>query len=263
MGTAAGYATAPLFWAGFGTTLLRYEVEGRWALRKSLEDFEWAMARLQRSLVTSFRAFGVDIVVERDPAVAEDTAYIVISNHQSLLDIPLVGGILFSNLPKYVAKKELATGIPAISLNLQHGRHAIIDREDPSQAVAEIQGLGERSQARGTSAVIFPEGTRSRDGRLRRFKRAGTMTLLASAPQLEVVPIAINGSWRFNDIPPYPVGETVTVRIGAPIARTDGDKAIFSQAVDWIKQHVDEPAEGEPPAITPPAAAAPDDEAGQ
>ena len=243
MGTAAGWAATPFFWVGFGTTLLRYEIAGRWALRRSLEDFEWAMARLQRSLVTTFRVFGVDIVVERDPGVAEDTAYIVISNHQSLLDIPLIGGILFSNLPKYVAKKELAKGIPAISLNLQHGRHAIIDRENPSQAVPEIQGLGERSQARGTSAVIFPEGTRSRNGVLKRFKRAGTMTLLASAPALEVVPVAISGSWRFNDIPPYPVGETVTVRIGAPIARTGDDKAIFTRAVDWITAHVDDPVE--------------------
>lgn len=243
MGKMAGYATAPFFWAGFGGTLVRYEVQGRLALRSGLEEFEWSMARLQRSLVTAFEAFGVDIVVERDPAVVEDAAYVMISNHQSLLDIPLIGGILFANLPKYVAKKELASGIPAISLNLQHGQHAIIDREDPGQAVAEIRGLGERSQARGTSAVIFPEGTRSRDGHIKRFKRAGTMALMAAAPDLEVVPIALSGSWRFNDIPPYPVGETVTVRIGAPIPRSGDDKAVFTTAVDWIKANVDTPPE--------------------
>ncbi len=241
MGKLAGYATTPIFWAGFGGTLLRYDVQGRIALRSGLEEFEWSMARLQRSLVTAFETCGVDIVVERDPAVAEETAYVVISNHQSLLDIPLIGGILFTNLPKYVAKKELASGIPGISLNLQHGQHAIIDRDNPKQAVAEIQGLGERSQARGTSAVIFPEGTRSRDGQLKRFKRAGTMALMAAAPDLEVVPIALSGSWRFNDIPPYPVGETVRVRIGAPIPRTGDDKAIFTTAVDWIKANVDAP----------------------
>lgn len=243
MGTTAGYAATPFYWAGFAGTLLRYELQGRRALRSGgLEDFEWSMARLQRSLVTTFETFGVDIVVERDPGVAEDTAYVMISNHQSLLDIPLIGGILFTNLPKYVAKKELASGIPAISLNLKHGQHAIIDRENPGQAIGEIQGLGERSQARGTSAVIFPEGTRSRDGHVKRFKRAGTMTLMAAAPDLEVVPIALSGSWRFNDIPPYPVGETVTVRIGAPLPRTGDDKATFTTAVDWIKANVDVPA---------------------
>lgn len=242
MGKATGYATTPFYWAGFAGTLLRYEVQGRRALRSGLEEFEWSMARLQRSLVTSLTAFGVDVVVERDPAVAEDTAYIMISNHQSFMDPPLIGGVLFSNLPKYVAKQELASGIPGISLNLTHGQHAIIDRGNPKQAVVEIEGLGERCQARGRSAVIFPEGTRSRDGSLKRFKRAGTMRLMAAAPDLEVVPIALSGSWRLNDIPPYPVGETITVRIGAPIARTGDDKTIFNEAVGWINSHVDEPA---------------------
>ncbi len=249
-----GTLVAPLFWIGFGGTLLRYEVEGRLALRRGLTEFEWAMARLQRSLVTSFRAFGTDVVVERDPAVAPDTGYLVISNHQSLLDIPLIGGILFSNLPKYVAKKELASGIPAISLNLRHGRHAVIDRANPGQAIAEIVGLAERSQERNTSAVIFPEGTRSRDGRVKRFKKAGTLTLLGAAPAMEVVPVALSGSWRFNDIPPYPVGEQVHVRIGAPIARDVDDKAVLRSAEAWIRDHVDSPAAGpgdEPSEATP------------
>ncbi len=241
VGRVTGNLAAPFFWVGFGGTLARYEVEGRWALRKGLEEFEWSMARLQRSLVTAFRSFGADLVVERDPAVQEHAAYLMISNHQSLLDIPLIGGILFSNLPKYVAKKELASGIPAISLNLRHGQHAVIDREAPHQAIAEITGLGERSQARGTSAVIFPEGTRSRDGRIKRFKQRGARTLLAAAPDLPVVPIALTGSWRFNTIPPYPVGEQVFVRIGAPIARADrDDKSVLAEAETWIRAHVDE-----------------------
>lgn len=247
--TVVGHLAAPFFWGGFASTLVRYEVEGRLALRRGLEDFEWAMARLQRSLVTSFEAFGVDIVVERDPAVADDAAYVVISNHQSLLDIPLIGGVLFANLPKYVAKKELASGIPAISLNLKHGRHAVIDRENPGQAVAEIVGLGERSQARGTSAVIFPEGTRSRDGHLKRFKKAGTLTLLGAAPDLPVVPVALSGSWRFNDIPPYPVGEQVFVRIGPPMARDGDDKALARAAEAWIRDHVDDPDEVPDPLV--------------
>jgi 1-acyl-sn-glycerol-3-phosphate acyltransferase len=241
VGRVTNILAAPLFWAGFGGTLLRYEVEGRLALRKGLEEFEWAMARLQRSLVTAFGAFGCDIVVERDPAVAEHTAYLIVSNHQSLLDIPLIGGVLFTNLPKYVAKQELASGIPAISLNLRHGQHAVIDRADPAQAVAEIVGLGERSQARGTSAVIFPEGTRSRDGRVARFKQRGTRMLLDAAPDLPVVPVALTGSWRFNTIPPYPVGETVRVRIGAPLERAGRtSKEVLAEAEAYIRANVDE-----------------------
>lgn len=239
--TAPTWAATPWYWVGFAGTLLRYEVAGRIALRRSLEDFEWCMARLQRSLVTAFRSAGLDIVVDRDPAVAGHTPYVIISNHQSLLDIPLIGGTLFTNLPKYVAKQELAQGLPAISLNLANGRHAVIDRGDPTQAKAAIEQLGRTSQERGTSAVIFPEGTRSRGGKLRRFKRAGTMTLLASAPELAVVPVAINGSWRLNDIPPFPAGETVRLHIGAPIGRDRDDRAVFDEAVAWIRDRVDEP----------------------
>ncbi|MBY5163246.1 lysophospholipid acyltransferase family protein [Salsipaludibacter albus] len=236
-----GRLVAPLFWATFGATLVRYEIAGRWALRGGLRDFEWSMARLQRSLGRCFTAFGLDIDVQRDPAVREHTPYLVISNHQSLLDIPLIGGALFTNLPKYVAKKELSSGIPAISLNLREGEHAVIDRSDPRQAVAEIVALGERSAARGTSAVIFPEGTRARDGRLGRFRRAGSQTLLDAAPELQVVPIALSGSWRLNALSPFPVGETVRLRIGAPIARDRPSGEVFREAVAWIRANVDDP----------------------
>lgn len=238
-----GWAATPLYWAGFAGTLLRYEVAGRLALRRSFEDFEWCMARLQRSLVTTFETAGMDIRVERDPAVAEHTPYVIISNHQSLLDIPLIGGTLYTNLPKYVAKQELASGLPAISLNLAKGGHALIDRRNPGQAIPTIEALGRRSQERGTSVVIFPEGTRSREGKVRRFKRAGTMALLAAASDLEVVPVAISGSWRLNDTAPFPVGEQVDVRIGAPIGRDDDDRSVFNRAVAWVQANVDSPGE--------------------
>lgn len=236
-----GRLVAPAFWVAFGATLVRYELAGRWARRRGLRAFEWSMARLQRSLVHTFTAFGLEIEVDRDPSVAEHTPYVVVANHQSLLDIPLIGAALFTNLPKYVAKQELASGIPAISLNLREGHHAVIDRADPDQAVAAIVALGERSVARGTSAVIFPEGTRSRDGRLGRFRRAGALTLLDAAPELAVVPVALSGSWRLNRIASFPVGETVRLRIGAPIPRDRPSTVVFDDAVAWIRANVDDP----------------------
>lgn len=233
------WGSTAVFWAGFGGTLVRYELAGRLAHRRSVEDFEWSMARLQRSLMTAFRAGGLDLRVERDPAVQENTPYVVISNHQSLLDIPLIGGTLFSNLPKYVAKQELAKGLPAISLNLSRGQHAIIDRGDPRAAVDEIVGLGRRSQERGNSVVIFPEGTRSKDGTLGRFKRAGTLALMGAAPDLEVLPVALSGSWRLNTLAPYPRGAPVRVAIGPPIGRDVSDREAFDAARDWVAEHVD------------------------
>jgi 1-acyl-sn-glycerol-3-phosphate acyltransferase len=75
--------------------------------------------------------------------------------------------------------------------------------------------------------VIYPEGTRSRDGQLRPFKPGGTLTLLKAAPQLAVMPATIDGSWkllRYNLLP-VPFGVVVRVRFSDPIPRTPGDDA--------------------------------------
>ena len=54
----------------------------------------------------------------------------MVSNHQSMFDIVVIGGVLFTNYPKYVAKKELGRWLPSISLNLRRGGNALIDRKD-------------------------------------------------------------------------------------------------------------------------------------
>ncbi len=126
------------FLLSFGLVLVVYDIAGRLVRPFSLTGFEWVMASLQRSLVAVFRIFGTRVKIDRDPAVKPKTGYVVISNHQSMLDIALIGGILFSNLPKYVAKAELGRWIPSVSLNLKKGGHALIDRKDALQALATI-----------------------------------------------------------------------------------------------------------------------------
>jgi 1-acyl-sn-glycerol-3-phosphate acyltransferase len=156
-----------------------------------------------------------------------------------MFDIPILGALLFSNYPKYVSKRELARWIPSISYNLRRGGNAVIDRSDRDQAVAAIRTLGETAQRRGVSVVIYPEGTRSRAGELRAFKPAGTLALLEAAPQLLVVPVAIDGSWRLlsHNLLPVPSGVRVRVRFGDPIERgTTPAPAILERARDEIEQ---------------------------
>jgi 1-acyl-sn-glycerol-3-phosphate acyltransferase len=223
----------------FGLVLLFYDIVGRVVRPFSLTGFEWVMGALQWTLVWVYRLFGTRLEVDRSPAVKGHTGYIIISNHQSLYDIVLIGGLLFSNLPKYVAKAELGRWIPSVSLNLKQGGHALIDRGDVSSAMEEIRGLGERVQARNRSAVIFPEGTRSKDGSLGSFKRAGARALLAAADHLAVVPVAIQGSWRLNKMWPFHPGARVRIAIGAPLPRTPEDGAVrLREAHDWIAGHL-------------------------
>src|SRR5207247_4927724 len=102
---------------------------------------------------------------------------------------------------------------------------------DAASARATIRELGRRVQAGGVSAVIFPEGTRSRAGELREFRRAGTLALLEAAPDVPVVPITIDQSWRLlaHDMFPIPWGVRVRVRIGEPLARRPGDGSALVQ----------------------------------
>lgn len=225
----------------FGLVLLFYDIVGRLVRPFSLTGFEWVMGGLQRTLVSVFRLFGTQLEIERSRLVRPHTGYVIISNHQSLFDIALIGGILFSNLPKYVAKAELGRWIPSVSLNLKQGGHALIDRQDAAQALAAIRDFGKRVQERNRSAVIFPEGTRSQDGALQPFKRAGARALLAAADRLPVVPVAVQGSWRLNRMLPFQPGAVVRISIGDPIPRTPDDGADrLREARDWIASHLED-----------------------
>lgn len=224
----------------FGLVLVLYDLAGRIVRPFSLTGFEWVMGALQRTVVDVFRMFGTHLDVDRSPLVRPHTGYLIISNHQSLFDIALIGGLLFSNLPKYVAKVELSRWIPSVSLNLSRGGHALIDRKNAAQALGEIRDLGKRVQERGRSAVIFPEGSRSRDGTLKPFKRAGARALLEAADALPVVPVAMQGSWQLNRMWPFRPGARVRISIGDPIPRTGGDApARLREATEWIAARVE------------------------
>ena len=104
--------TVPLL-VGFGLTLLVHDIAGRIALLFGLRPFERVMASLQRSLVGIYRVAGTRVNVERSPEIKPNTGYLIISNHQSLFDIAIIGGLLFTNYPKYVAIKA-ASDLPIV-----------------------------------------------------------------------------------------------------------------------------------------------------
>jgi 1-acyl-sn-glycerol-3-phosphate acyltransferase len=232
----ASWAVTIPFLAAFGLVLIVFDLAGRLVRPFSLTGFEWVMGALQWALVTVLRIFGTHVEIDRSPAIRPRAGYVVISNHQSMFDIALIGDVLFSNLPKYVAKAELGRWIPSVSLNLKQGGHALIERDNARQALDEIAAFGQRVQARDRSAVIFPEGTRSEDGVLKPFKRAGARALLGAADRLPVVPVAVEGSWRLNTMWPFTPGSRIKISLGDPIPRAPDDAAeCLRQAQEWIK----------------------------
>jgi 1-acyl-sn-glycerol-3-phosphate acyltransferase len=215
--------TVPFLFA-FGGTLVLFDPLQRIARLFGQHPQEIVVGAMQTCLVFAIRISGMRLLVERSPRVKPNSAYLIVANHQSMFDIPILGATLFTNYPKYVSKRELAHWLPGISYNLRRGGNAIIERSDRKQAIRAIREMGATAQARRVSAVIYPEGTRSRTGRLRPFKKPGTLALLESADRLPVVPVTIDGSWKLliRNLLPLPYGIEVRLRIGAPIERTEG-----------------------------------------
>ena len=235
------------FLIAFGGTLLVFDVAQRLARLFGRRPHEIVAGALQWTLVKVFRICGTRLEVERSPLARPRTPYLIVANHQSMFDIPIFGALLFSNFPKYVSKRSLSRWIPSISYNLRAGGHALIDRGDPDQALDAIRKLAAEVRTRRVSAVIFPEGTRGRRGELGKFRPRGALALLAEAPDVDVLPVCIDQSWRLlsRNLMPVPFGISVRVWIGDPIQRRPDEDpaAILRQVEQFARAHLEEPVQ--------------------
>lgn len=157
-------------------------------------------------------------------------SYIFVSNHQSMFDIPPLIYYLRNYHAKFVAKKELAKGIPSISLNLRIGENCAIDRKDRKQAVTALARFAKNVHEKKRSVVIFAEGTRSRTGVPKQFQKGGLQTIFKYVPDAVVVPVTVNNSWKVDRYGKFPFGIgnhiSVTVHEPMPIAGKDHDHIV-------------------------------------
>jgi 1-acyl-sn-glycerol-3-phosphate acyltransferase len=131
---------------------------------------------------------GVDVEVHGLERLTPGRTYIFVSNHQSIYDIP----IIFWHLPwqlRIIAKASLGS-FPFLGWHLSRTGHLLVDRRrpDPIGILKRWKGL----VGQGLSLIVFPEGTRSADGQVGRFK--GGSFLLAVQAGLPLVPISVSGS---------------------------------------------------------------------
>ena len=135
------------------------------------------------------RTSGVKIEVQNHRHIPKGKPVVFACNHASQFDIPIV----FEALPvqfRFVVKKELFK-IPLFGFALHHAGYIPVDRSGGKAALRSLQKAAERVK-KGASIVIFPEGTRSPDGRLMPFKMGGI--LIAIKAGCPIVPVAISGS---------------------------------------------------------------------
>lgn len=123
-----------------------------------------------------------------------------------MYDIPPLIWYLRKHHVKFISKKELGKGIPSVSYNLRHGGSVLIDRKKADKSIEAIFEFGKRIARNNWSAVIFPEGTRSRNGFPKPFKTRGLETLLNAMPNAMVVPVTINNSWKLLRYGSFPMG---------------------------------------------------------
>ena len=173
---------------------------GGYAAHKKVVD------RLNFLVVCSYYLLGNRVTFRFSQPLPLQRPIIFVANHQSMYDIPPMIWYLRKYHAKFISKIELTRGIPSISFNLKYGGGANIDRKDRKQALLEIAKLGTRMEQHKWSAVIFPEGTRSRTGALKPFAVGGIATLLKKVPGALLVPIAIENSWKMVRWGKFPLG---------------------------------------------------------
>ena len=121
---------------------------------------------------------------------------LVCANHQSMADIAILMAAFKSHSLRFVAKKELTRGFPAVSEVLRIQQHALIDRHGGYRSTAKaLATLGQRAK-QGMSPVVFAEGTRSRTGEVKQFHAGGVRSILEITP-LPIVGVAIDGGYHF------------------------------------------------------------------
>lgn len=155
---------------------------------------------------------GWKVKTEGFEMIDKKMTYVIVSNHQSAFDILLLYR-LFTHF-KWVAKKELAK-VPVIGWNLILNRCILIDRSSQGSTKKMI-ARGLKNLHMGNSLLIFPEGTRSKNGQVNRFKEGAF--LLAQQAKVPILPVVIEGS---KDIFPSPavinLRQRLQIRVLEPI----------------------------------------------
>ena len=206
-----------------------FNLFGYQAHKKSVDYLNFILFRIGHLLGTRYK-------IENRESIPEGVPIIFVANHQSLYDIIGIIWFLRKFHPKFVSKKELGKGIPSISYNLNHGGSVLIDRNDPKQAISVIKELSQYIEKTNRSAVIFPEGTRSKTGKPKEFAKSGLKILCKYAPSAFVVPITINNSWKFVKFGflPYGLGNRITFTVHNAISVKESDSEDLSNKVEEI-----------------------------
>ena len=231
MKTILSYPLSVIFYIFFFLNLLIFhpiqwlclKIGGYEPHKKSVDLFNFFLLRCLNLVGTRF-------TVENEYDIPVQKPIIFVSNHQGMYDIPPIIWNFRKQHPKFVSKKELGHGIPSISFNLRHGGSVLIDRKNRRESLVKMSNFADYLNETKRSAVIFPEGTRSRTGEPKRFQVNGLMMLFKKMPDALVVPLTINNSWKLFKHGNFPIEPGIHVKLKAhepiPVNSLDAESLV-------------------------------------
>lgn len=205
-----------------------FNLFGYQAHKKSVDILQFSLMRCANILGTRFSFINPHQIETNQPLI-------IVANHQSLHDIYPLTWFMRKYHPKFISKIELGKGIPSVSYNLRHGGAALIDRKNPRQSLPALMKFGEYIETNKRAAVIFPEGTRSKNGEPKPFQTKGLEMLFKKIPSGLVVPVTINNSWKMLKYGKFPMGlgNHITFTVHKPLkVSTFADKQELINSIE-------------------------------
>lgn len=237
------YPLSVIYFLFFGLTLvvfhpiqwICFNVFGYKAHKKSVDYLQFCLMRCVNLLGSTHKFINPYPLDNSQPVL-------IVSNHQSMADIPPLMWYFRKHHVKFVSKKELGKGLPSVSYNLRHGGSVLIDRKNPRQAIVAIRKFADYIETTNRAAVIFPEGTRSRDGQPKPFHTKGLETLIKYVPSAVIIPVTINNSWKNLRYGKFPmgIGNNITFTAHKPVKPSDFEttEALLNHIETTIKNSI-------------------------
>ena len=196
------------------------------------EAWKYAQEVFRKWTYFTINIIGMEIEVEGYDNIPDKTC-VFMGNHQSILDIPVMRYSTQRTLD-FVAKKELAKA-PLIGYWITHVKSVTIDRDNVREGMKAINQAVNNIKD-GYNFTIFPEGTRSKDGKIHEFKRGSIK--IATKSKAPIVPVAIKGtSACFEDSKEFVPGK-VKVIFGEPIETENLSKEVEKELMLRVEESV-------------------------
>ena len=219
-----------------------------------LRPFFWALRALGQAVAaealfrkltgwwcrTVFKVLGCRVVVEGLEHLPADSAYVVMSNHQSNYDPILLLGFLDASL-SFIAKSDLFR-VPGLAFWLRYNRCLRLDRGDFRGGADALAAYGRELKARRGRVVMFPEGSRTKHPRREIQRFMGGSLMLALENGLPVVPVALDGTrlagTRASLVGTPRSGRVIRLRIMAPVMAETNSAAERRRLMKELRQRM-------------------------